>query len=92
MGTVKLILITVILILFGVPAFSQTRMNLDEVIRISLENNPAIRSSRLNIEKEKDINIKSFNIPKPLLFIEYEGVQGSLSNAESRKIGIVQTM
>ena len=92
MGTVKLILITVILILFGVPAFSQTRMNLDEVIRISLENNPAIRSSRLNIEKEKAIDLKSFNIPKPLLFIEYEGVQGSLSNAESRKIGIVQTM
>ncbi|MEZ4692326.1 MAG: TolC family protein [Ignavibacteria bacterium] len=42
------------------------------------------------MEKEKAINLKSFNIPKPELFVEYEGVQGSLSNAESRKIGFLQ--
>ncbi|MBP9191920.1 MAG: TolC family protein [Ignavibacteria bacterium] len=65
-------------------------MKLDEIIKISIENNPSIKSSRFNIEKEKAINLKSFNIPKPELFIEYEGVQGSLSNADSRKIGILQ--
>lgn len=72
--------------------FSQTKvnMNIDEVIKIVIENNQSIKSSRLNIEKENAIKLKSFNIPKPELFIEYEGVQGSLSNADSRKIGILQ--
>ncbi|MEO8448044.1 MAG: TolC family protein, partial [bacterium] len=92
MGKVKIIFITAGIILFGEQSFSQTKMNLDEVIRISLENNQSVRSSRLNIEKEKAIDLKSFNIPKPLLFVEYEGVQGSLSNAESRKIGILQEL
>ncbi|MCB0728837.1 MAG: TolC family protein [Ignavibacteriae bacterium] len=75
---------------FGKEVISQTKMSLDDVIKISLKNNQSIKSSRLSIEKEKAINLKSFNIPKPELFVEYEGVQGSLSNAESRKIGFLQ--
>ena len=92
MGTIKIILITAGLLLFGKQAVTQTRMDLEEVIKISLENNQSVKSSRLNIEKEKAIDLKSFNIPKPLIFVEYEGVQGSLSNAESRKIGILQVL
>lgn len=90
MGPIKLILITTILMFFGKEVISQTKMSLDDVIKISLKNNQSIKSSRLSIEKEKAINLKSFNIPKPELFVEYEGVQGSLSNAESRKIGFLQ--
>lgn len=90
MRIIKIILITSGLLLFGKEVTSQSKMKLDEIIKISIENNPSIRSSRFNIEKEKAINLKSFNIPKPELFIEYEGVQGSLSNADSRKIGILQ--
>ncbi|MEO8211322.1 MAG: TolC family protein [bacterium] len=72
--------------------FSQNKVNmdLDEVIKIAIENNQSIKSSRLNIEKENAVRLQSFNIPKPELFVEYEGVQGSLSNADSRKIGILQ--
>lgn len=92
MKIIKIIFITAGLLLSGKQSYSQTKMTLDEVIRISLENNQSIKSSRLNIEKEKAVNLKSFNIPKPLLFVEYEGVQGSLSNAESRKIGILQVL
>lgn len=92
MKIIKIIFITAGLLLSGKQSYSQTKMTLDEVIRISLENNQSIKSSKLNIEKEKAINLKSFNIPKPLLFVEYEGVQGSLSNAESRKIGILQVL
>ena len=90
MRIIKIILITSGLLLFGKEVTSQSKMKLDEIIKISIENNPSIKSSRFNIEKEKAINLKSFNIPKPELFIEYEGVQGSLSNADSRKIGILQ--
>ena len=90
MKVIKLILISVCFLFFGKEVISQSKMNLDEVIKISIENNQSIKSSRFNIEKEKAINLKSFNIPKPQLFVEYEGVQGSLSNAESRKIGILQ--
>lgn len=90
MKVIKLILLTVCFLFFGKAAISQSKMKLDEVIKISIENNQTIKTSRFKIEKEKAINLKSFNIPKPELFIEYEGVQGSLSNAESRKIGIVQ--
>ena len=86
----KLILITAILLFIGNKVIAQTKMNLDEVIKISLENNQSIKSSRLNIDKENAIGLKSFNIPKPELFVEYEGVRGSLSNADSRKIGILQ--
>lgn len=90
MRIIKIILITSGLLLFGKEVTSQSKMKLDEIIKISIENNLSIKSSRFNIEKEKAINLKSFNIPKPELFIEYEGVQGSLSNADSRKIGILQ--
>lgn len=92
MKKIKLILITVCLLFFGKEIVSQSKMKVDEVIKISIENNQSIRTSKFNIEKEKAINLKSFNIPKPVLFIEYEGVQGSLSNADSRKIGILQTI
>jgi len=90
MKVIKLILITACLLFFEKEAVSQSKMKLDDVIKISIENNQSIKSSAYNIEKEKAINLKSFNIPKPELFIEYEGVQGSLSNADSRKIGILQ--
>ncbi len=36
--------------------------------------------------------MSSFNVPKPQLFIEYEGIKGSLNNFESRKIGILQEL
>ena len=90
MRIIKLILFTTSLLFFGRETISQTKMNLDEVIKIAVENNQSIKTSRLNIEKENVIKLKSFNIPKPELFVEYEGVNGSLSNAESRKIGFVQ--
>ncbi len=90
MKVIKLVLITACLLFFEKEAVSQSKMKLDDVIKISIENNQSIKSSTYNIEKEKAINLKSFNIPKPELFIEYEGVQGSLSNADSRKIGILQ--
>lgn len=89
MRIIKLILITAALFL-GEEVISQTQMNLDEVIKITLENNPSVKSGKLNIEKEDAGKLKAFNIPKPELFIEYEGVNGSLSNAESRKIGFIQ--
>ncbi|MBL8007930.1 MAG: TolC family protein [Ignavibacteria bacterium] len=90
MKVIKLVLITACLLFFEKEVISQSKMKLDDVIKISIENNQSIKSSKFNIEKEKAINLKSFNIPKPELFIEYEGVQGSLSNADSRKIGILQ--
>jgi len=90
MKVIKLILITACLLFFEKEAVSQSKMKLEDLIKISIENNQSIKSSAYNIEKEKAINLKSFNIPKPELFIEYEGVQGSLSNADSRKIGILQ--
>ncbi|HMQ69092.1 MAG TPA: TolC family protein [Ignavibacteria bacterium] len=72
--------------------FSQSpvKMTLDEVVKTAIENNQTIKSAKLNIQKEEAISLKSFNIPKPEIFVEYEGVQGSLSNAESRKIGFQQ--
>ncbi|MBK9403883.1 MAG: TolC family protein [Ignavibacteria bacterium] len=90
MKVIKLVFITACLLFFEKEAVSQSKMKLEDVIKISIENNQSIKSSTYNIEKEKAINLKSFNIPKPELFIEYEGVQGSLSNADSRKIGILQ--
>lgn len=73
-------------------ASGQTPMTLNEAMRITLENNQQIRTSRLNIEKEESITGKAFSIPRPKLFTEFEGVKGSLSEAESRKIGISQEL
>ncbi len=88
------ILILLLLMNFSLKqsVFSQNKvnMNLDEVIKTAIENNQSIKTSRLNIDKENAVKLRSFNIPKPELFIEYEGVQGSLSNADSRKIGVIQ--
>jgi cobalt-zinc-cadmium resistance protein CzcA len=65
---------------------------MNDAVRIATENNQRIRSAQLNIEKDRALKLTSFNIPKPELFFEYEGVKGSLSNSESRKIGITQQL
>ena len=70
MKVIKLVFITACLLFFEKEAVSQSKMKLEDVIKISIENNQSIKSSAYNIE--------------------YEGVQGSLSNADSRKIGITQ--
>jgi outer membrane protein TolC len=44
------------------------------------------------VEREEAGLKKSVNIPKPQLFLEYEGVKGGLENFESRKIGISQEL
>ncbi len=72
--------------------FSQERTTVNDAVRIATENNQRIRSAQLNIEKDRALKLTSFNIPKPELFFEYEGVKGSLSNSESRKIGITQQL
>lgn len=78
--------------LFNEFVFSQTivKMNLDEVFKTAIENNQSVKLSRLNIEKENVLKLRSFNIPKPELFIEYNGIEGNLSDALERKIGIIQ--
>lgn len=89
----RIIAVIVLIVIYqeqSVLSQTEVRMNLEETVKAALENNPAVRSSRLSIEKENAASQKSFNIPNPELFVEYEGVQGSLSNADSRKIGFVQ--
>jgi cobalt-zinc-cadmium resistance protein CzcA len=75
----------------GGSALSQ-KVNIEEAVKLAMENNPDIKAARLNIQREEAIKLKSFNIPRPELFIEYEGVKGSLKNYESRKIGILQEL
>ncbi len=68
------------------------KLKLDEAIKIAMENNQDIKAAKLNIEKEEAAKLRSFNIPRPELFMEYEGVKGGIGNFESRKIGILQEL
>ncbi|MEO8664850.1 MAG: TolC family protein [Ignavibacteria bacterium] len=85
----KIILCFLFLQMYGF-SFGQNSTGPGEVIRIAIENNPDIRSSRYNLQKEEAGTSRSFNIPKLGLFVEYEGVKGSLENYGERKIGISQ--
>jgi cobalt-zinc-cadmium resistance protein CzcA len=84
---------TVIVLFFFLPAlsFAQTD-NLQQYINAGIERNSEIQALRMNVEREEAGQKKSVNIPKPQLFIEYEGVKGGLENFESRKIGISQEL
>lgn len=82
-------LLLLFILSFGHTLFSQ-KLSMEEVVRITIENNPEIKAAKLNIEREEAIKLKSFNLPRPQLFLEYEGVKGGLKNFESRKIGISQ--
>lgn len=84
---------TVIILFLFLPgvSFSQSE-NLRQFIDEGIENNSEIQALRLNVEKEEAAQKKSINIPKPQLFVEYEGVKGGLENFESRKIGISQEL
>jgi outer membrane protein TolC len=84
------IIIIAILTLMPAKVFTQKKINIEEAIKIAVENNQQIKSADYNIQKEEAGKLKSVNIPKPELFIEYEGIKGSIDNFESRKIGIVQ--
>ena len=65
-------------------------MSMKDAVKTAIENNSEIKAAKLNIQKEEAIKLRSFNIPRPELFLEYEGIKGSLKNYESRKIGILQ--
>jgi len=80
------------LALLPVTAYSQNTLSVDEAVKIAVENNPNIRTAKFNVEKEEAIKLKTFNIPKPEIFAEYEGIKGNISNYESRKIGILQEL
>lgn len=84
-----LLVLSSLMISYGYP---QERITMSDAVRIAAENNQRIKSAQLNIEKDRALKLTSFNIPKPELFVEYEGVKGSLSNSESRKIGITQQL
>ncbi len=76
-------------VLLPAISFAQTN-DIDKYIELGIKNNSEIETYRLNIEREEAGLKKSLNIPKPQLFLEYEGVKGGLENFESRKIGISQ--
>lgn len=68
------------------------KLTIEDAVSIALENNQDIKTAKINAAKEEAIVLKSFNIPKPQLFIEFEGVKGSINNFESRKIGVSQDL
>lgn len=70
--------------------YSQKQNTIDEAIKQAIENNQQIQSAKYNVEKENALKLKAVNIPKPELFIEFEGIKGGINNFESRKIGILQ--
>lgn len=69
---------------------SAQEISMKEAVNIAITNNNDIRTGKLNLAKEVAIKLRSFNIPRPELFIEFEGVKGSLKNYETRKIGVSQ--
>ncbi|MBP9096753.1 MAG: TolC family protein, partial [Ignavibacteria bacterium] len=66
--------------------------DLESYIERGIKGNSEIQAFRLTVEREEAALKKSVNIPKPQLFLEYEGVKGGLENFESRKIGISQDL
>jgi len=88
----KIIILVCFISFFNTGNLFTQKLNIDEVVNIAIENNQEIKTARLKIEREKAVKLGSFNIPKPQLFIEYEGIKGSLNNFESRKIGILQEL
>jgi len=88
----KISIIICMLVLFCGNRILSQQMTMDAVVKAAIENNQQIKSAKLNIEKEEAVKLKAFNIPRPELFMEYEGVKGSLNNFESRKIGILQEL
>lgn len=88
----KFIILVCFISFFNAGNLLTQKLNIDEVVNIAIENNQEIKTAKLKIEREKALKLSSFNIPKPQLFIEYEGIKSSLNNFESRKIGILQEL
>lgn len=84
-------IILTFLFIFAITNVSPSQtISMDEAVNIALEKNEHIKAAKYRIEKEDAGTLSAVNIPKPRLFVEYEGVKGSLSNFESRKFGISQ--
>lgn len=87
---IKKIFFSFLFLLTYEVSFGQNKIELDEAIRISIENNLELKSLQFNIEKEESGIQSAVNIPKLGLFLEYEGVKGGLKNFGERKIGLKQ--
>ena len=84
---------TIFLLFMIVPSITFSQSNdLESFIERGIKGNSEIQAFRLTVEREEAALKKSVNIPKPQLFLEYEGVKGGLENFESRKIGISQEL
>jgi len=84
---------TIFLLFILIPSVSFSQSNdLESYIERGIKGNSEIQAFRLTVEREEAALKKSVNIPKPQLFLEYEGVKGGLENFESRKIGISQDL
>lgn len=84
---------TIFLLFMIVPSVTFSQSNdLESYIERGIKGNSEIQAFRLTVEREEAALKKSVNIPKPQLFLEYEGVKGGLENFESRKIGISQDL
>jgi len=63
-----------IILCFGIPFLSQAQnesISLEQAIKIALENNPEIKASQLNFEKNESLNKLKYNLGKTSL--EYQG-------------------
>lgn len=87
-----IIILTFIFLINFSLCYSQQTVAIDDVVKTAIENNPEIKTAQFNIEREDAIKLKAFNIPKPQVFVEYEGIKGNISSFESRKIGISQEL
>jgi len=84
---------TIFLIFVLLPSLSfGQKKEIDKYIEMGINRNNEVEMYRLNVTKEEEAIKKSVNIPKPQLFLEYEGVKGGLENFESRKIGVSQEL
>ncbi|MBN8586668.1 MAG: TolC family protein [Ignavibacteria bacterium] len=92
MKLLKLLFLAFLILEINEHSVYSQKFSMNEVVKIAIENNQEIKTAKLNIKKEEAIKLKSFNIPRPELFIEFEGIKGNIKNFESRKIGILQEM
>ncbi|MCC6865520.1 MAG: TolC family protein [Ignavibacteria bacterium] len=86
-----ILLLIISIIIFPSKTISQF-ISIEDAVKMGIQNNPEIKKAELNIQKQEAIKLKSVDIPKPQIFIEYEGIKGGLKNFESRKIGIMQEL
>lgn len=90
MGKLNKNTLTVLLLLVSISGFSQTQLNLEDLMALSLEHNKGIQARSLMVEQAETLKGTAFEFDKTDIYYQYDENNLAINNQPIRVFGVQQ--